>query len=159
LDPEALKVNGWSAVTLDQLDDSYYVACLRLINWLQDLSAAADRRLILHGWCVDIDRRFLEAMYADAEKAGTSVQRGFPWQHRTDDLHSHALSYLRRVRCEDASGLPSALYSATAAELLGVSPEPTPHRAWRGVLMELQMYTAIFKTHKNWSMSRPKLES
>ena len=137
IDLRACEVNGHWPRDLDRLSGSYYDAIERFLEWCRSLEGilAKPGSLMLAGWSVDFDRDFLEhALTHDLASADRP-----PWQHRVYDAHTLSVAYLRTIGHQ----VPDRLYSHEACALLGVDPEPQPHRAANGVRMTCSLFARI----------------
>jgi len=126
----AADVHGWTHAEADSPTlPTEALAVEAFTAWIDDLYACG-RRLMLAGMNPRFDLDFLRAAAGRAWKQDWIRKR---FSHRTLDMHSLAVAELiRRNAVADVDWL----HTDGIYELLGMSPEPRPHRAAEGVRRE-----------------------
>lgn len=144
-DPESAKVHGITreeAANHRRHTDS--VAVEDLLNWIEDVACRGiEGRAILAGMNPRFDLDFLRTA---AELADLDARFRGLVSHRTIDIHTAVvLSHWRHLEYEPQRfprGLDS-LNSDRIAELLGMAPEPKPHRALAGAQRSRELLLAL----------------
>ncbi|MBI4101264.1 3'-5' exonuclease [Candidatus Microgenomates bacterium] len=129
VDPEALKVNGFSE---EQIRDKSKPSAAELIGkFLVWAEQVADKTLGGHNTAFDIG--FLRA----ACRLG-KIQN-WPFGYRYVDMHSIAYGQMKRHRDQVPLKYDvSAVYSNAVYDFVGLPPEPSPHQALTGAKMEAE---------------------
>lgn len=135
LDPEGLAVNGFSeAQCLDPKKKSLEELAREFFAWVE---VAEDRTLC--GQNVSLDREFLNDSF---RRAGVE----FRFAHRNVDTHTAGYMYSRRegiVVPRKPTDKQSALSLDKILEMLGLPPEPRPHIALNGALLEAEAFSRM----------------
>ncbi|OHA81528.1 MAG: hypothetical protein A2675_03615 [Candidatus Yonathbacteria bacterium RIFCSPHIGHO2_01_FULL_51_10] len=135
IDPEGLAVNGFSeAQVLDPKKKSLEDLMREFFAWIE---ISTDRTLC--GQNVALDRNFLNDSFRRADVP-------FRFAHRNVDTHSVAYAYFRLHDTEiplKESDKQSALSLDKILEMLGLPPEPRPHIALNGALLEAEAFSRM----------------
>jgi hypothetical protein len=99
-----------------------------LVEWAEDV---ADRTLGGHT-VQQSDVQFLK-------DAALSSEKSWPFTAYTEDLHTAYRGYLERYGKEKPVA-DQALSLDAMLETVGLAPEPTPHNALRGALLEAELF-------------------
>lgn len=133
IDHESLAVNGF---TLEQITDPSKLSEAELFS---DFARWMGRRGIrlIGGKNPSFDRDWLKAAWKRANLPGR-----YMLTHRTIDLHSLAWAWALRHRPEVLVE-SSTLRSDELYPLLGLEPEPKPHHALTGAVMEAEAFEVL----------------
>lgn len=138
-DPKAAEVHGLAKETAmnhrDRVTDS--VAVEDFLDWLDDVVVAGiEGRAVLAGMNPRFDREFLAQV---AGRLDLGARFDGLVSHRTIDLHTLAVSAFWRNLDYEPALFPRGLDSINTDViygLLGMGPEPKPHRALEGARRE-----------------------
>jgi DNA polymerase III epsilon subunit-like protein len=128
IDVEAIAINGcdWleSSDVLSEAD-----AVQSFLDWVNAPT------VLMAGMNPYFDRLFLLKAFDHAWHGREASKPKFPFPHRTLDMHSLAISYA----IAQGYKIPDkGLYTDTILEMLGLPPEPKPHRAINGARAEAE---------------------
>lgn len=138
-DPKAAEVHGLAKETAmchrTRVTES--VAVEDFLDWLDDVVVAGIQgRAVLAGMNPRFDRDFLHNV---AVRSDMGARFDGLVSHRTIDLHTLAVAAYWRNIGNDPAGFPRGLDSVHTDRiygLLGMAPEPRPHRAIEGATRE-----------------------
>lgn len=137
---EAEAVHGYTRESCeDPRHPAIHEALELFLDWLE--FHHGNRRVILAGMNPRFD---LDMLRADACAVDRLARRmSFRFSHRTLDMHSLALRYAAKMGLS-ADALVR-LHTDRIYELLGMAPEPKPHRALVGAKMEADALSLLLQ--------------
>lgn len=130
---EALAVNGFTREqTTDAQKKSESELVITFFHWLYE-----QKDTIIAGENISFDYSFLREA---SKRAGVT----FPISRRTVDLHSLSFAeHLKKgIGLPTKEGVPALSLDATLA-YLGLSPEPKPHNALTGAMLEAEAFSQL----------------
>ncbi len=129
INPEAIAINGCDWLeSRDVFSEADAIDCF--LDWVK-----VETPVVLAGMNPYFDLQFLRAAFDYSWEQQPHLKPKFPFPHRTLDLHSLAVSYAlaRGVQIPE-----KGFYTDAILELLGLPPEPKPHRAIQGARAEAE---------------------
>lgn len=129
-------VHGVPRTVAESLDRPNEMMALGMfLEWVRTISGG--RRATLAGMNPGFDLGMLRGMAKRTEQEEALRRR---ISHRTLDLHTLAWAYAREL---DVARDPADLHSDGICELLGLEPEPKPHRALAGARWEAEAFAML----------------
>lgn len=137
---EAEAVHGYTRESCeDPTHPEIHEALELFLDWLE--FHRGERRLVLAGMNPRFD---LDMLRADARAVDRLSRRmNFRFSHRTLDMHSLCVRYA--VRMGLSADAITRLHTDQIYDLLGMEPEPRPHRAITGARMEADALSLLLQ--------------